>query len=279
MAEAVSAPIVTPAPATPAAGAPVAATPAATARTLKLKVDGQDMEMSEAEVISLAQQGKSAAKRFQEAAAAKREAQDIVNFLKSNPKQAFQKLGIDVRKFSEDTLMEIIQHEKMSPEQKDAFAAKQELARYKEQEKTLAERQAAEKRQAAEQNQMKFFDEVFTKALTSQGVPKTPYTIQRMATLMMVANKKGLPIDSEKIASLVREDYQREHNSLLQGLEGDALLNFFSKDVLKRISKAQVKNYRAKGGTTVATKTVKTTETPANPVNAWKEFQRKNRGY
>ncbi len=129
-------------------------------------------------------------------------------------------------------------------------------------------------------NQMKVFDEVFTKALATQGVPKTAYTIQRMATLTIAANKKGLPIDSAKIASLVREDYQREHNSLLEGLEGDDLLNFFSKDVLKRISKAQVKNYRAKGGAAPVSKpSSKTAEAPANPVDAWKAFKNKNRGY
>jgi len=106
-------------------------TQAQVARMIKMKVDGQEMELPESEIIALAQQGKSANKRFQEAAAAKREAEQVVNFLKSNPKEAFKKLGIDVRKFSEDTLLEFIQQEQMSPEQRKAHENEQELNKYR----------------------------------------------------------------------------------------------------------------------------------------------------
>lgn len=275
MAETVQAPT-TPTQAAPAAPAKTEAPNAP--RTFKLKVDGQELELPESEVLSLAQQGKSASKRFQEAATAKREAQEIVQFLKSNPKQAFQKLGIDVRKFSEDSLMEIIQQEKMTPEQRTAAAERQELASYKEREKQAAEQAKTAKQDADTMAAAKVYDETFTKALAEKGVPKTPFTIVRMAQLTIAAQKKNLPIDASKIAQLVREDYQKEHNVLLDGLEGEDLLKFFSKDVLKKISKAQLAKYKAKGGTSATRATSpKTTESEPNPVQSWKEFTRRNR--
>lgn len=265
---------------TPAAPAAVAAQAQQAARMLKLKVDGQDLELSESEVIALAQQGRSASKRFQEAAATKREAEQIVNYLKSNPKEAFKKLGIDVRKFSEDTLMELIQHDKMTPEQKEAHQAKLDLKKYRDQESAAKEKAKKDQDSALEQQHMKTFDETFTQALSEKGLPKTPFTIVRMAQLTIAANKKGLNMPASELAKIVREDYQRDQSALLEGLEGDDLLSFLGKEALKRISKAQLSKYKAKGAVpAVRQAQSKPSENGEKPVSTWKQFTKRNRGF
>lgn len=280
-----AAPVATPTNAAPTQGNPAQTpatqpTPAAAARMLKLTIDGQDLEMPESEVIAMAQKGKSADKRFQEAAAARREAEQVVNFLKSNPKEAFKKLGIDVRKFSEDTLLEMIQHDQMTPEQKKAQENENELRRYRDTEKQAQERAHAEALARQEQEYMQSYDATFVKALTESGLPKTPYTVKRMAELTLIATRKGLDLEPSQLAKLVREDYESEMKAMYGQADGDALLELLGKDAVKKLSKAQLSKYKATRSNTGQFKP-KDDSKPApgtNPTAAWRAFQRKTRG-
>ena len=62
-------------------------------RKLKVKIDGKEVEVSESEVIANYQQGKVASQRFQEASKMRKEAEAILQYAKSNPKEFFEKLG------------------------------------------------------------------------------------------------------------------------------------------------------------------------------------------
>lgn len=57
------------------------------ARKLKLKIDGREEELSEAEVIALAQKGRAADRRFQDAAAMMRQAQELATQHRPQPEQ------------------------------------------------------------------------------------------------------------------------------------------------------------------------------------------------
>lgn len=261
-----------------APSAPVS--PGTQAKTFKLKVDGADLELSEAEVISLAQQGKSAGKRFQEAAATKREAEQIVNYLKSNPKEAFKKLGIDVRKFSEDTLMEMINQEKMSPAEKKAFENEKRLKEYEKGEKATKDKEHADNMAKLERQHMENYDQVFTAALGTQGLPKTAYTIKRMAELTMVNNRKKLDLSPDQLAKVVREDYIAEQRVLFEHSDGDALLSMLGKEALKKISKAQLSKYKGRSAVPIAKKPSESNgEKGADPIAAWKAFKKQNRSF
>ena len=265
---------------TPISGQDVHGSNPQAARMLKLTVDGQEMEMAESEVIAMAQKGRSADKRFQEAAQARREAEQVVNFLKSNPKEAFKKLGIDVRKFSEDTLLEMIQHDQMTHEQKKAQENENELRRYRDTEKQAQERAHAEALAKQEQEYMQSYDATFVKALTESGLPKTPYTVKRMAELTLIATRKGLDLEPSQLAKLVREDYESEMKAMYGQADGDALLELLGKDAVKKLSKAQLSKYKATRSNTGQFKP-KDDSRPApgtNPTAAWRAFQRKTRG-
>lgn len=253
---------------------------AAVARMMKLKIDGQDLEMPESEVIALAQQGKSANKRFQEAALAKRQAEELVSYMKSNPKEVLQKLGIDVRKLSEDTLMEIINQEKMSPEQRKASENETKLKKYEADEKARVDKDRNDKMAALEQTQMQNYDQTFVKALAETGLPKTAYTVKRMAELTLVAVKKGLDLDATQLAKIVKEDYENEHKMLYGQSDGETLLRILGKEGVKKLSKAQLAQYKTSAKRTPPP--VADSRKPKEPVTdsrvtSWKEFQKANR--
>jgi len=250
---------------------------ASVARLLKLKVDGQEFELPESEVITLAQQGKSAGKRFQEAAAAKKEAEQIVNFLKANPKEAMRKLGIDPRKFSEDTLMEIITQEQMSPEQRKAIENENRLKEYEAREKQAQEQSRQAQLAELERSHMESYDKMFVQALTESGLPKTPYTVKRMAELTLVNVKRGLNLEPSQLAKIVREDYQNEMKALYGQADGDALLELLGKEGVKKLSKAQLTQYKSKHVNNAVKRDEPKDGKPQNSIEAWKAMKKKTR--
>lgn len=275
-----AAPITTTAPQAAPADSKAAAptTPAEAARMLKLKVDGQEMEMSEADVFKWAQQGKSADKRFQEAATTRKEAEQIIQFLKTNPKEAFKHLGLDIRKFSEDTLLEMIQHEQMSPEQRQAKENEQKLRKYEEQEKATQEKAKQEQMQALERKHMESYDKMFVEALTQSGLPKTPFTVKRMAELTLVNLKRGMNLEASQLAKIVKEDYIAEQKALFENADGDTLMNLLGKEAVKRLSKAQLSKYKAtKVNDSKPQERGKDKPKGNDPISAWKNMKKVTR--
>lgn len=263
---------------TPGQTAAPTATPAEV-RKMKLKIDNADVEMSESEVIALAQKGRGADRKFQEAAQLRKEAEQTAAFLKANPREALAKLGIDVRKFSEETLMEILTQEQMSPEQRKAQDMEKKLRGYEKAEKDAKDTRDREEAAALEGHHMKTFDDMFVKALGESGLPKTQYTVKRMAELQLVNIRKGLNLDATQLAKLVREDYMSEQKALYGAADGDALLELLGPEIVKKLSKAQIK--KLKTAAPQYSKPTPDREPSSGEPSAqqnWKEFQRKNRG-
>ena len=264
-------------------------------RRLKLKMEGQDIELPEEEVIKLAQMGGSAQKRFQEAAQLRKEAEQVVEWMKSNPAQALKELGIDVRKFSEDTLMEMIRREQESPEQKKIREQEEKLRAYEEKERQAEEarqQKEIEAKKAREQQEldarakqfMDQYDAEFTKALSESDLPRNAYTIRRMADLQRINLKKGFELDASSLAKIVRQDYDREHSMRLDRYktpegkyDGEKLLAFFGDDLVKALNKAQVKKLKAANAQKFSTPVQESTQTKPAPTSSWREFSKRKR--
>lgn len=279
-----AAPTTAPASAQPQAGESTAKTPATEAaaaapKMFKLKVDGQDLELTESEVIKLAQQGKSADKRFQEAAMTRKEAEELIKYAQDNPKEFFKRTGKNARQWAEEYLLEEIQREAMTPEQKRAWENEQELKRYRDTEKAEKARAEQERMAQLEQHHMKSYDQMFVQALTESGLPRTPYTIKRMAELTLVNVKKKLDLEPSQLAKIVREDYIAEQRALYGSADGESLLELLGKDAVTKVSKAQLAKYKSSkvNGGKAPPKPSEQREQKHNPVSAWKQMQKKTR--
>ena len=249
----------------------------AQARMMKLKIDGQEMELPEGEVIKLAQQCKAADKRFQEAAVTRKQAEDIIAYAKSNPAEFFAKTGMNARQWAEEFLLGEIQREQMSPEQSKAAENERLLKEYQSKEKAAADKARADQMQALEQQHMQSYDQIFTKALGESGLPKTAYTVKRMAELTLINVKKGLDLEPMQLAKIVREDYQNEMKALYGQADGDSLLELLGKDAVKKLSKAQLSKYKATKVNNGAAQPKVPATKPANPVDAWRQMKKKTR--
>lgn len=245
-------------------------------RLLKIKVDGKEMELPETEVLELASAGRASNQRFQEAAKMKREAEQVLQFAKANPKEFFQKTGMNAREWAEKYLLEELQNEAMSPEQKKAKENEDELRKYRDKEKTDADQKHQEEIKQKIGSERERLDKLFTTALFESGLPRTPFTVRRMAELQLINIKNKYELNPSQLAKLVKEDYVTEQKALLGSLDGDQLIEFLGPDNAKKFSKAQIAKLKARGQAQGQSFQKKTT-TEANTGLTWRELQKRNR--
>lgn len=260
----------------PAQGAAPAAPAAAPPRMITLKLDGKDVQMPESEVISYAQQGKVAGQRFQEAAALKKQAEEILAFGKANPKEFLAKMGMNPRQWAEEYLMQELQVEAMSPEQKKARENEEKLRKFEDNEKKTKEKAQQDEKDRLTNQKREEFDVMFTEALGLSGLPKTPFTVKRMAELQLINLRKNLELNASQLAKIVREDYAAEHKALFGAIDGDQLMDMLGPDIVKKLSKAQISKLKAKG-VQPAAGGARPPAQSGKPPMTWAEYHRKNR--
>lgn len=255
-------------------------TKAEQARMMRVKIEGKEVEIPESEVLAGYQQGKVASQRFQEAAAMKKEAQEILNLSKKDQREFFKRSGIDPRKWAEDFLMDELKRDAESPDQKKSRENEERLRQYEENEKRTKETAHKQENDRLTNEKRQEFDVMFVKALNESGLPKTPFTIKRMAELQLVNIKKGLELGPQQLAKIVREDYATEQKTLLSALDGDQLIEFLGPDLVKKLSKAQIAKLKARGVATSPRRAQVQRDEPAegNSRSDWQEYQRRNRG-
>lgn len=220
-------------------------------KKFKLKVDGQELEeeidLNDEETIKRhLQMSKASQKRMSEAAQIRRQAEEIVGMFKGDLKSVLKqsdKLGktpAQVRQELEDYFSEILQDEMLSPEQKTIREAQRIVRENEERSKKETEQKEAAVRAQLEQQYAQDYDKKITEALSSSGLPKTPKTVKRMASLMSQNLNLGLDLEPKDLVQLVREDYLSEIKELFGATDGDTLLKLLGNDVANKIRKSDL---------------------------------------
>lgn len=219
-----------------------AQTPASTEQTFKVKIDGVEQTVTQSQLIKGYQLEQVAQQKLQQAGATQRQAEQFIKILKSNPRAVLSdpSIGVDIKAFATQILQEAYEDEIMSPEQRDAKNAKAELAKYKEEAEA---RQRAEDEKTFQEQSSQFYDyydQEFTKAIAAEGLPKTEFTVARMASYQTEAIKRGLTqVTPAQIAQLVRQDYIKEINALFSAAADDTLVGLTGEDLANKFIKAQ----------------------------------------
>lgn len=224
-------------------------------RRHKLKIDGNDLELSEPDVIAYASKGVAADKRFKEAADLRKDAETFLDLLKTDFTQLLDnpKLGLDEKQKRE--LIEkyyrqkYIDPETLSPEQLRLSQAERELSQYKEREKQAETTKQQQAQQQLEQYHAQEYQKKFIRALETNLLPKEgdagARAVARMAALQAKTEMQGLDHSPEHLASLVRQDYITEIKAIVGATEGDALLTLLGDDIVNKLRKADLARLRA----------------------------------
>ena len=132
----------------------------------KVKIDGEELEVDEEELLRGYQTKKAADKRFQEGAMARKQAEEFVRLLKEDPFKVLSnpQIGHDVRQLAEEFLASQLEEEMLSDEERERREMKRKLQEYEESEKKKKqEQEELQKKELKQryaqdyQNQIKLF--------------------------------------------------------------------------------------------------------------------------
>jgi len=239
--------------------APAEAKPtAAEKRVLKLKADGEEFDFDLSDEAALKrelQKARAADKRFQEAAAQKKQAETFFEMLK-NPATLRQvltdpRVGVDVKKFAEEFVWEQIEQQKReeewakNPEKKAAWEREQKLKAYEEAEARAREEATTRGHREATARFETDYNAKILQALKLGGIPQTEQAVARMAEELHLAVENGIDLDPAELVDKVRGDYRGDLMALVSELSGDQIIELFGENVAKKIREADLKKLRS----------------------------------
>jgi hypothetical protein len=213
----------------------------------KIKVGGEEREVTEEEARKRLQLELAADKKFKEASQIRQDAEQFIDNLK-DPEKAIgflNNLGVNIDELAQKRLYEKIKYEQMPEHERKALQAEKQANQYKselDRYKTAEQQQAYEQQVADYQEQWK---SKITNALETAKVPVNNYTISRMAGYV----SQDTNADLKNIAEKVDGDYNNIIKDRYSNLDGESLYNMLGKDTVKKIREyelSKVKNNQTK---------------------------------
>lgn len=230
-------------------------------KQMKLKIDGEEFienlpfeydENDKTQVEYLKRQlqmAKVANKRMNEASTTRKQAEQFIQLLQQDPMKVLSNEKImgqkKFREIAEQFILQQIEEESMSPEERKHKDMEQRLRQYEEQEKQIKAKEEADQAQKLEEHYAQQFQKVIIEGLNESGLPKNPFTVKRMAELMQKNLQHGLELEPKHLAQLVKEDYQRELASIIGGANADQLLSLFGEETANKIRKHDLEKLKS----------------------------------
>jgi len=242
--------------------------------SLKVNNKMKDLEIdlsNDEEVQKYLQKAMASDEKFQEAAGLRKQVEQLVNELKTNPLAILRhpQLGIDIKALAQQVLNEEIEEMKLSPQEKKIKELEQALKEKDEKEKKSEEERSIAERAKMEQEAAAQLDEQITNALGKSNLPKSPYVVRRMADSMIAAMDMGFAdVTPEQVLPFVEEQILGEINRLFEEAPEDmfdkVMENVVGKKHLDKYRKSKVAKSRSKPVTTTAKQVVETGATSKN---------------
>lgn len=244
----------------------------------KLKVNGKEIEFdsSDPEAVKReVQKGLAAQQKFEESAKVRRQAEQFIQALQANPEAVLSHpaLGINVREWAEQYLLKQIQHESLPEEERQRLQEQEELKRYRDRENEEKARKAAAEKEELREKYRQDWSKKFTEALDANNLPKTDWTVTRMAQYMKQAIAKGHKhIQPGDVVELVKEDWINAQKQMFSNLPGDKLIEVLGKETADKIRKADLAKFQ-NGGVKRAGRNSQRSEQPAKVYGSVEEMR------
>lgn len=223
--------------------------------SLKVNNKVKEVELdlgNDEEVQRYLQKALAAEEKFQEAASVRKQAEMLVQALKTNPLAVLMhpELGLDVKALAQQVMTQELEDMQKSPEQKRIEELEKALKSKEERERQLEEeRRSAEMAKIQEQAYQELDDQI-TSALSTSELPKSPYVVKRIADAMIEAVNMGykditvqqiMPFVEESITSefqrMFDEAPEQTAEKLMEKLVGKKNLDRYRKTKVARVKK------------------------------------------
>lgn len=216
-------------------------------------------------VIAAEMKSREADKRMQIAAKMKKDLDmtnnqvaQLIDALKRDPWKVLSNpsLGHDTRKLAEEYVWNMIQEQRMTPEQRQAAQDRLENTQMKAEKEQFKKDQEQREFEALTAQRRAYWEKTIPEAIDAAGLPKTSYTIRRFAEYIKAAAKARVPADMPGIANQIRQELVDLQSKFLlppktTGETDEAyeerILNGAPSEYIKMLRKADLRKLRAKG--------------------------------
>lgn len=226
----------------------------------RLRVDGEEIELTREEMRALAQKGKSADQRWKEAATlrkrseqefleAKRlreEAEELKSLYEKDWRAALTKQGKDPVAAAEELLAEKYKRQLMSPEELQRLELEEEKERWRTEKEAWEQERQAEKDDHLKSAAIERLDGKVAEVLSKSRLPKTPGMVARIAdTMCIVEDNYGYRPSVEEATRRAYDSWKAETRAFISQLEPDELMDFAGEDNLARLRKHDIDRLKA----------------------------------
>lgn len=221
-------------------------------RKFKVKIDGQELEVDEDELLRGYQTTKSAQQKFNEASLLRKQSEEFIRLAKSDPRKLLTHpgIGIDLQEFANSILAEQYEEQLLSPEEKELRNLRNQLAEFENQKKEAEARAQQEELDKYTAMYEQEYTEKIIGALETSGLPKTEYTVKKIAEKMLIAAERGLDVEPADVIHFVKADYMNDIKTLFGAANEDILMQLLGDDITKKVLKGSMKKIKGKAPVT-----------------------------
>lgn len=216
-------------------------------------------------LIAAEMKGREGDKRMQLAAKLKKDldmttaqTNHLIEALRKNPWQVLSNpaLGHDVRKMAEEYVWQMIQEQRMTPEQREAQQTKAERDQLKAEKERLMKEQQQKEQETLIAQRRSYWEKTIAESIEAEKLPQTSYVVRRFAEYIKAAAKERAPADMPAIAAQIRQELVDLQSKFLLPPKGatetddayeERILASAPNDFVKLLRKADLKRLRNKG--------------------------------
>ncbi len=257
-------------------------------RVFKLKVDDQEIEReyeTEADLIRDLQKGIGSEKRFQEVAKKEATIKSVAKMILEDPKKFLMdpRSGISkdvVLKMAEDIVYEKLQQDLMDPKDRKIKELESEREQRLAKEKEQEEEAKAKDLEVRQSNYVKTISDSIVGALSAPeaGLPNTPETVKRIAMKLKACVSNKIRPEMNRIIEEVRNDYVKEHTSVLGKMSGEQIFKVMGEEFFKKVRDYDLSRLKTNPPPAHIPGREKRPETGGTgAINSWSEWQKNRR--
>jgi hypothetical protein len=229
----------------------------------KVKIAGEEREISTEEALKDYELRAASYKRMAEAAAKEKEFKEFQDQLEKDPIKLLKSKNPKFRELAEKFLAEELMEEMMSPEEKARRALEEENKSYKQKEAERLAQEEQARQQIESQKSAVEIDRELSKALANSYLPKDEFTISRIATTMINYIEAGVDLSYEDAVRLTEEQEITNYKKGLSSLDGEKLLKYLGEETAEKIRKADLGRLKTNSKSARSTDVAASTSKPS----------------
>lgn len=221
-------------------------------RRFKLKVDGkeydEEVDLDDNDFLTKQfQLSKVSQKRMAEAASLEREVKQFIEELRKNPRKVLSdpNIGVDIKRMAADVIEEEIANSQKSPELLAKEKLEAELQDLKDAQAKEREDHKTREFQRIQAAEYQRYDMLMSQALEKSDLPKSPYTIKKMADYMLIGLQNGIDVTPDDVLPLVRAEIQNDLKEMFAVMPEEVIEKIIGKDVFTKVRKKNLATGRA----------------------------------